>query len=214
MLGNKLTLRLAGRVPHVYAPRQALGRIPIAPLRAIVSVQQRTYATPGRPKGAVGEPSKTVKRAVKRAAADKSEGVTAKSATATKEASETPAVKKIVRKKPVKEKTAEDKEKDALRAAAKATRTAEVLRKADAAKLRVLALKRPSGMRRTRAINAWQVFNAEKIRGELTGKGADATIILGQASKANAAAWKALSPADREVTTCLHRLFCSNTNNF
>lgn len=186
MLGAKLPIRLAAAVPGVYARGQALTR-PISLLRTttvspkVTFVSQRTYATPGRPKKAVGEPSKTVKRDVKRAAADKTKPT--KAASKLKDAPKK-------KKKVVKEKAPlTDAQKERL---ARIAKNKEVkLQKAEIAELKKIALPEPKTLYSTRQVTAWMVYNGAYQQEHRT--------TLGEATKEASRLFKELSASELEV---------------
>jgi len=168
--------------------------------RALIGCLQRYYATPGRPRSTVGEPSRPVKRAAKRqakstvetTAADKQ--VKAKKAKATEKAKKpkTAAAKKpkSVRKKA--EPTEEQK-------AAKAQRVA----RANLADLKKAALNPPP----RRNGSAYNVYFKEKLKGvDVKGaEGADSREKFLNVTKPVIAAWKNVSPAELEVSRCQGR---------
>lgn len=162
--------------------------------RVLLAQPRRLYATPGRPKKAVGEPSRTVKRAVKK--------------TATKPAAtEAPAKRKSVAKAAGTKKPAK---KAAKKPAAKKKPAKKVLTEEQAAarkerlatkeikQLKIAALKPPKLERS----NAWSELMREKAKDGPFAKGVSASEskeLLGQHSKNVAAAYKSLSPAELEV---------------
>lgn len=180
MIATKIPLRLAAGAPRVYAQTNALAR------PTITFVSQRTYATPGRPKTAVGEPSKTVKRAVKRVASEKN--------------TTTPAAKSTKPKKVPKEKEPLTEEQEA-KLANKARIALEKVRKAEIKELKEEALVQPKDAHFTRAITAWAVFNGEKSREAFAAKdgAANSANSPQDMMKVNSQAYKELSPAEREV---------------
>jgi len=219
MLAVNMPLRLAGRVPSVYTRSHTLPRS-VTQLRALAlspktsfSVK-RNYATPGRPKGAVGEPTRTVKRAVKRGAAtDKATDASPKRATkpassSSKSSAKKPAksaakkTKKTTTKKPRKtvKKAAkvlsdEEQELATRKAAAKTQRTAAKRQEVEIKNLKALALDLPDNLRHKRPIGAWVCFMAERSRGASKPKDND----IGHFARDASEAFSALSPAEIEV---------------
>lgn len=195
-------------------------RLPIRPLptqhsqlglaiRAVAPGALRFYAQttpsrPGRPKKAVGEPSRPVKRAVKRAAKSPKEGAAAKKVTARKE----PAPKKKATKaktatgrakKKVPALSEEEKAKQAELLAKRKQRAAARLDKANTAELKKLALSPPHVGRHS----ANSLFRKEKLTG--TGgqfKSSNAAerreAFADQVSKASQE-WRNISTAELEV---------------
>ena len=167
--------------------------------RTIVLTSQRYYATPGRPRKAVGEPSRPVKRAAKRQAKDTSgtdpatKLVKARK-TAAKSTTKKAAPKKTRAKKPLTETQkaaqAAAQEKATLRKDKAKAKRAEEKEKAKTKELRELALSPPT-LGRTRT--AWAMFLQEKTAG-LKEKGG-ASLMSKQASEE----WKSITPAQREV---------------
>ncbi|CAK4032075.1 Hypothetical predicted protein [Lecanosticta acicola] len=112
----------------------------------------RTYATPGRPKRVVGEPSRPVKRSVKKAAAKPADGTSAAEK------------KTAVKKRKAAKKPAAKKQKAPLTVEQKAEKKARSKKRSDAAKLKELkeaALKPPKVNARA---SPWMVFMQEKLR--------------------------------------------------
>lgn len=152
----------------------------------------RTYATPGRPKSVVGEPSRPVKRAVKKAAAELADGTSA-------------AEKQIAAKKRnPRTLTPEQTEKRQAAAARKAVRDAGIkekaaLRKAfDKKKTKLEDLKTaalPDAPKKAQYASAYQVYWAEHAK---IASGADEKITA--RIKEAASKWKQLPPADVEVS--------------
>lgn len=215
MLAHKLALRLVrGGAPRVYAS----GYAPSA-TQLRISVPRRTYATPGRPKGAVGEPTKTIKRAVKRAAVTTDPTIavpaTKKPSAKTKaKATKGPKAPTVKQQQMAERRAAAKKIKDAAAAAKQAAAAAKAAAKAkitsarqqkidleaDFAELKRLALNPPNALS-TRGGTAWTTFNGEISKTSLKGaSGGDVRSRLSAATKENAVAYKALSPAEREVS--------------
>ncbi|GAB7348572.1 hypothetical protein MBLNU459_g6961t2 [Dothideomycetes sp. NU459] len=212
MLGPKLTRRIAVGLPQTHACRNLVLRpaarlVTVSPSPKLTLVSRRTYATPGRPKKAVGEPTKTVKRAVKRAASDK----TTESAAAAKQKEQAKKAQEKAKKvaaaaqKKAKEKAKAAKEKAA--AAAKKAKASKILTPeqrekakkaralADIMELKKLALSPPVA----RASNTWLTFNGARTRDALKGEnGLDIRSELGSVVKQNSQAYKDLSPAELE----------------
>lgn len=160
------------------------------PTRSLFYQSRRLYAKPGRPRKAVGEPSRPVKRAVKRAApkatspespAKQKNEAKKKEAAAKKPAVKKPAPAKKSVKKPVTE------EQKAAKAA--------TLAKAKITDLKKAALQPP----KIPANSAYNAFVCEKGSG-IKGTNKDALLqTFGEHSKATAAQWKQLSSAEIEV---------------
>lgn len=164
----------------------------------------RTYATPGRPKSVVGEPSRPVKRAVKRAAAKPADGTS-------------PAEKKLAaskrkaaaaRRRPElteEQKAAQQERLQNARAAMKARQERQKAKtKAQAEKLKTAELKTVALEPPPRAHGSgYTMYTSEKIKamGPL-GKGdtvANSRSALGARMKEVANNWKGLGPAEVEV---------------
>ncbi|CZT16636.1 uncharacterized protein RCC_02471 [Ramularia collo-cygni] len=168
----------------------------------------RTYATPGRPKSVVGEPSRPVKRAVKRAAAKPADGTSA--AEKKLAASKRKAAAKKSQIVLTEEQKAEQKER--LAKAQAAMKERQTKQKADAKKrvekdravvLKKLALDPPSRYKPS----AYTCFTSEKIKasGSLTDEDGRKHA-LGDRMRSVAAEWKALGPADIEHYNHIARL--------
>lgn len=172
------------------------------PLRTLFYQPRRLYATPGRPRKAVGEPSRPVKRAVKRSAAK----ATSPEESPAKQKVE--AKKKSAAKKPAAKKAAAPKKQlTEEQRAAKAVK----LDQAKIADLKKAALSPPKVTRS----NAYLQFTAEKgkeLKGLKSSSVADIRKTVGDHMKSSAAQWKQLSAAELEVCirTALHKLV-SNT---
>ncbi|KAK5120526.1 hypothetical protein LTR85_006181 [Meristemomyces frigidus] len=162
------------------------------PARTLLCQSRRTYATPGRPRKAVGEPSRPVKRAVKRSAAaatdpdspakEKNEAKKQKAAKKEK-AARKPAVKKATPRKVLTEEQ-------------KAAKTAE-LDKSETRDLKKAALQPP---KKGTHLNAYLVFSGEKGK-DLKGLGdglASYRQKVVEHGKALGAQWKEMSAADIE----------------
>lgn len=143
----------------------------------------------------MGEPSKPVKRSVKKAATKISQDPDSAAVkhVQKKKASATKKEKKVQPKKPKKKVPKELTEKQI---AAKNART----RSEKIKSLKAIALQPPKVSRNS----AWIVFSAEKFKGE-TKQSSDGTQSaqrerLSESVKATAAAWKSLKPAELEVS--------------
>lgn len=152
------------------------------PLVAVV----RSYATPGRPKSVVGEPSRPVKRAVKKAAAKQATGdspaekqVRAKQRNAT--------TKKSKAKKAL---TPEEKAAKKEKAVAKKARAKVTAEKTKLADLRQAALKPP---KLSRAANAYLTFVTEKMKDKVAYEANKDKM------KDIARQWKNITPSEHEV---------------
>lgn len=189
----------------------------------------RTYATPGRPKSVVGEPSKPVKRAVKKAAAKpptgdspaekrvaanerkaakKTAGSTKKALTQEqKELAEQRKLKKDERL--AKAKATEKARKDKLKARTKASSEKA---KASAVKEELKELKKaalqPPNLKQRRSYNYFFTEVVMKKHDLATGTNQDRRDTLARASRDASEQWKDLSPAEREVSHLLCRYVC------
>ena len=159
----------------------------------------RAYATPGRPKSVVGEPSRPVKRSVKKAAAKPRTGTSAaekKTASRKRKAS-------AKAKKPAPKKLTQE-QKDAKKAKTKLL--SEAARKRE---LKATALKMPKISAR---LTPWIVFNTEKMQGTTSvPKGVsqeERTRALAQQIRESAAEFKNLSAAELEASHTEHRQYC------
>ncbi len=189
MFGRQVVSRLA-RLP-LYA------RLPFrpsqCPLEVVSTIAQRSYASPGRPRKTVGEPSRPVKRAVKRTAKATDGGPAKRQVKAKKDVA---AAKKKTAKAAAppasKKKRAPKAVTEEQKAAAKAK-----IAKAKDADLKKATLKPPSN----RAISAYNAFMAEKRKGAPAGEmqGPDVSQKMSAMMKELAAEWKSLSPAELEV---------------
>ena len=175
--------------------------------RLLVSSAQRYYATPGRPRKAVGEPSRPVKRATKRAARSsdtgeagrqvrekKQQGTTTRKTTAKKSA----AKKKAAPKKPVK-KPLTDRQK--------AVQTARVSR----AKITELKKQALSPPKKGAHVTARLMLLREKAK-STRGSGSNHQAAFGQASREASQEFKQLTSAELEVSSSIYLspLFGSN----
>lgn len=172
--------------------------IPAATSSLVLSI--RTYATPGRPKSVVGEPSRPVKRSVKSAARKPADG-------------SSPAEKKLAakRKGAAKKRVPLTEEQQAAQQerleAARATLKKRQQKKRDAEKaqadkekikeLKGLALDPPL----TPHSSGYIAFTTEKLKvmGPLGTNDDGTKQTLGPRMKAVAAEWHTISPADHEV---------------
>lgn len=186
MLGSKVTIRLAAGVPHIYTRSFALAR-PVTLLPNVAFKSQRSYATPGRPRTAVGEPTKTVKRAVKRTAAEKDPEATTPKKPAKKAA-----------KKPVKEPTEEDKARAKAEAYKEKVRANVKADKVRLQQLEELALPTPKGLVASPKMTAWTAYSGERVKEQFSGthgQKADLSSVV----KELARSYKDLPAAQREV---------------
>jgi len=218
MLGRQVTAALR-------RPLQArLRAIAAPPTQSSLCIRTLSYAprlltpTAGRPKKAVGEPSRPVKRAVKAKA--KKPATTETDAAAKKIAEKEKAAKKKIaeKEKAAKKKAAElEKKKKAKAAAAKKVKPAltpekierkkAALQKAAVIDLKKAALEPPV---RNTTQNAYHMFMKEKgaeLRQRIaseSGSDGKTTITtvrtqMAEFSKAISAAWKNITPAELEV---------------
>lgn len=154
--------------------------------RLIAVSARRGYATPGRPRSTVGEPSKPVKRAAKRTTTGTTTGTTK---TKVKAAAKKP--KKKAAKKPVK------KAKKPLTEAQLAKKKVNEER-ALVKELKVQALVPPP---RPRRIGPHEVYQKEWHSKHTFDKGdKTAQAALVESTAARIRDWKALSPAELEVS--------------
>lgn len=212
MIGRNASVRLAVDIPRFHARSIALLPRPLSHVHLRICNFQRYYATPGRPKTAVGEPSKTVKRAVKNVAAEKIVDPTdAESTSATPKAprapraftTKEPAVKKPKKPKVPKAKVKKELTEQQQAFAARRKEIAEIKKQKELLlDLKKRALTLPKNISSRRNVSAWIVYNSEKVRESWSSsppeKG-EARQALGQRSKENSRDFKALSDADREV---------------
>ncbi|KAK4506682.1 hypothetical protein PRZ48_000415 [Zasmidium cellare] len=185
--------------------------------RAPAVLPLRTYATPGRPKSVVGEPSKPVKRAVKKAAAKPPTGDSpaekavkankrnaAKKTAGTKKKELTPTQKERAEKRKLKEEERLAKEKarkTKLRATTKASAEKDAIKQ-----LKKTALKPPQ----LRRAASYVLFHTENLKNHdlSSGSAQDRREALARAARDSSAKWKDLSPAERE-----HYNHLANTKN-
>lgn len=171
----------------------------------------RTYATPGRPKRVVGEPSKPVKRAVKKKAAQPADGssaaeqqVAAKKSTAAKNTRKTltpeqKAAKKeqVAAKQAAAKVAAEERleKQKAVQQKRKANAKVEA-QKAKVKELKKVALSPPPKVRPT----AYNIFLSEKMKELLTQRSeAPVKEHFLNASREMARMWKEANATDVEV---------------
>lgn len=171
---------------------------------------QRTYATPGRPKSVVGEPSKPVKRAVKKAAAKPPTGdspaeklVAADKRKAVKKKL-TPEQKELAKQRKLdnkerlaKAKATEKARKDKLKAQTKANAAKEELKE-----LKKTALQPPKAKSNT-SYNFFFVEVVMKKHDLAAGTHQDRKDTLARAARDASEQWKSLSPEEREVSDLL-----------
>jgi hypothetical protein len=184
MFGRKvgtslLRLPLNARLPFRPAALQSQN--------AVIALSQRCYATPGRPRGTVGEPSRTVKRAAKKPPAPSKD----KAAKQTKAKKKVAAAKKAKAKARPKKRTRKELTEE-QQAAASAR-----LAKAKIADLKKAALNPP----KARTVTAYMMFTKEKYSSSRDTSFADSVRSVAQE-------YKALSPAELEVGYS-HCSFCS-----
>lgn len=157
-------------------------------VRTLLSQPRRLYSTPGKPRKAVGEPSRPVKRAVKRDAA-KATSSAESPAKQTTDARKKAAAKKTPVKKPKKELTEEQKAVKAAKAA-----------KLKETELKKAALQPPKNAK----TSAWTMFVAEKasaMKSRVEGVRDVKQIrqIVGDYMKDVVQQWKNCTPAEVEV---------------
>ena len=178
MLGRQVGTSLL-RLPRVaHLPIRSLPQYELA-VRTLAPFAHRSYASitpsrPGRPKKAVGEPSRPVKRAVKRAAkSPKEDAATAKvkarketaakkkkaTAKPTSKAKAPARPKKKVAKKVVSE---EQKSKLAAKLVKRKEEKAVKVRQARITELKKIALDPPA----VKNLNTWIVFSSERLTGQ------------------------------------------------
>lgn len=188
--------------------------------KAPVVLFLRTYATPGRPKSVVGEPSKPVKRAVKKAAAKPPTGdspaekqVAANKRKAVKKSSGstkvlTPEQKELAEQRRLKkdERLAKAKATKKVRAEQLKARTKANAAKEELKELKKAALQPP----RLRAIGSYTVFSSEVVKKHdlKAANVQDRRDALARAARDASEQWKNLSPAEREVSSLFCRHLC------
>lgn len=203
MLGRVLVRFSARHSRSGLAPSQRLSGVQVLAIRA--------YATPGRPKSVVGQPSRPVKRNVKRAAAKPADGTSsAERKVAAKRSS--PARKTLT---PEQQVAATEK-----KAQAKIAAQARALKQKEAKQARSLKAKATAKARNERVKvaelkktalnppnllsgNAYLGFSKQYLqKNQLTDStGGSKREAQMQRIKECGAAWKALSPAEIEVST-------------
>lgn len=177
----------------------ASARLLLAPLptqapTSTLVLSLRTYATPGRPKSVVGEPSRPVKR---RAAGDSTSAAEKKLAASKRKA----AVQRKVVELTEEQKLAQQERLEAARAAVKIRqekkKAATKVRadKEKIAELKTLALEPPARP----FSSAYTSYTSEKVRGLGPIPSEHGKSGLGQRMKEVAAMWKTLDPAEIEV---------------
>ncbi|KAI5370241.1 Putative High mobility group box domain-containing protein [Septoria linicola] len=155
----------------------------------------RTYATPGRPKSVVGEPSRTVKRAVKKAASKPNDGSSAaeKKIAAKARSPATKRTRALTPEQAAKRQEAADLKaaRDAARKGRTAQRKAVEKKKTKIEDLKAAAL--PECPKRTGYTSAYQAYWSQTAKGS----GGTASTINAMIKEA-AAKWKEMGPADIE----------------
>lgn len=168
--------------------------------RILTLLPQRYYATPGRPKKAVGEPSRPVKRATKRAARSTGTGeagrqVRAKKTSGTSTASRTR--KTSAKKKSTAKKSTTRRARKPLTDEQKAVKAGRIER-AKITELKKVALSPPKKGRR---VNAHTMLLREKTKGQtLPGSSTDRKRAFADRSKEVSREYKNLTPAEHEVS--------------
>lgn len=165
-------------------------------LRAPLAHSLRTYATPGRPKSVVGEPSRPVKRAVKKVAAKPRDGTSPaeKKVAAKKKA----AAAKPVKKPKKKVLTPEQKQAQLLKKKTQADKQKALrLKTKDKSKLTDLKAAALDPPKQKAYPNTWSVFLAEEMKKVPAGE----PIKLASFATETAASWKNLAPAELEVSS-------------
>lgn len=198
-------------------------------VKAPTVVFLRTYATPGRPKSVVGEPSKPVKRAVKKAAAKPPSGDSpaeklvaankrnaAKKTAGSKKKPLTPEQKEHAEQRKLKkeerltkakatEKVRKDKLKARTKASAEKAKVSAV--KEELKELKKAALQ-PPNPKRPRSYNYFFMEVVMKQHDLVTGTNQERRDTLARASRDASEQWKNLSPAEREVSDLVGRYLC------
>lgn len=183
-------------------------RLPHQPnlyVRRSLSLSRRLYATPGRPKKAVGEPSRVIKRAVKRAAktpADPTTDAAAKKVE-TKKKGATKKTKVAGTKKPATKTKAKAKAK--AKAKKPLTDAQKAVKKANVQKLEITELKKAAlDPPHIPQLSAYLQFSVEKSKeSQLSAEGLSPEQRrkqFGEMGKSIAAQWKSSSSADVEVS--------------
>lgn len=203
MFGRQVAVLLRVRQPALHSQKQLSFRV-------LLSQPRRHYAIPGRPKKAVGEPSKTVKRAVKKAAkepvsfdATTQEPAVAKPARTKKIAAKKPA-KKPAAKKPAKKPSAKKRKEVAVKRPVKKVLTDEQLlskrakAEKEAIKQAKLAVLSPPKVGYS---SAWLVFMRERSSELYKSEDRPTTgqAYIGALIKDACATWKELSASEMEV---------------
>ncbi|EMD01052.1 hypothetical protein BAUCODRAFT_193877 [Baudoinia panamericana UAMH 10762] len=173
-------------------------------LRPSTKQTVRTYATPSRPRSVVGEPSKTIRRAVKRAApkatssdspakqkveAKKESAAAKKKTTSEPNAKPKAKAKATAKPKPKPKKVLTDKQKAAQKVK---------LEKLKIVELKKAALDPPSHRFNTTAYRAFYADHVAKLMKERRSEEVAQTIRGGAPMKECAGLWREISAADRE----------------
>ncbi len=189
--------RMIGRSVGTSLTRLPLyARLPFRPAahQCTLIAPSRSYATPGRPRSTVGEPSRPIKRAVKRAAKTPSTDDAASKKTAAKKKTAAAKKKKAA---PAKERRAPltPEQKQAKLAAKKARTEKERIKE-----LKKIALDPPKHS----PLTAFNVYTAEKLK-ENSREGSDKQPAeYRETFKAVTRSWADRTPADIEVIPTLH----------
>lgn len=161
--------------------------------RLLASSAQRSFATPGRPRKAVGEPSRPVKRATKRAARSSSTGEAGRQVREKKKGTST---RKTTAKKATGKKTTSKKRvRKPLTDEQKAVREARISR----AKITELKKQALSPPKEGSHITAHGMLVREKTKG-MKLSGSNRTEAFGQVAKDASRDYKQLTPAELEVS--------------
>jgi len=202
MIGRAL-LRFPLRA-RLLRPLPYSGQTDVSARLPIVALALRSYATPGRPKKVVGEPSRPVKRAVKRAASEPNTGDSA--AEELVEAKKRNAVVKK-KKKSAKKTLSPEQEAAAAEKAALKKQQAKASAEKKKQRARVSADKQKLVDLRKQAleppvlvkVNAWNVFTAERSKGiSIPGTQEERQQLFTKLVRERTEAWKSLSPAELE----------------
>ena len=204
MLGRQvgtslLRLPRCARLPIRSQPYQQLQHD--LAVRSIAPSFYRAYAQitpsrPGRPKKAVGEPSRPVKRAVKRAAKSPKEDAATQKVKARRETAQKK--KKAAAKPKKKTLTEEQKARQAELKAKRKAKTAKDVQKANITELKKLALDPPV----VNKYSAYILFIKDRLSGggEMKGlKHADINQAFKDRTKRITEEWRNLTPAELEV---------------
>lgn len=230
MLGRQVTAAFR-RPLHARLPITAAPQTPFNLCIRTFSHAPRLLESAGRPRKAVGEPSRPVKRAVKKTAKD---SATAKADAAAKKVADKEK-QRLAKEKALKKK-ASDREKAKTKKAADAKKAKELARtpeqiakrrnallNAETKALKKAALEPPFPKTH---VSAYTVFTREKGKENFPAASstdepgvAGVKARIAQVGKMNAALWKDISPSDREVCNLsnfarpesLTDRFCSTT---